>query len=379
MVRNYRRKTDRKIWTPGQLHLAIQNVVVQGKSCKSIAEIKQLSDQQEVSNSQEENTQWKGYERTFTEEQEEALARIIEDMESKLLGLSGLDVRKIAFQFAQKLNIAHRFNFEKEEAGKDWLRGFMSRHEMSLRKAEHTSSSRAYGFNKQAVQEFFVLLKKLLDEYNFTPDRIYNVDETGVSIVPKSSPKLVARRGRRQVGGLTAGERGENVTAEICMSASGVFMPPMLISPRVKENLELLHGAPPGAWAEYHKSGYMYATPANPVLLLLDGHATHIRNLKVIELAKSNGVEILCFPPHCTHKMQPLDVGFNGPLNINFGREVSNFQRQGNRVTLKNLFSIFGKAFLESAKMETAINAFRRCGIYHFNSEIFPDTEFAAS
>ncbi|OXU19111.1 hypothetical protein TSAR_009432 [Trichomalopsis sarcophagae] len=172
-------------------------------------------------------------------------------------------------------------------------------------------------------------------------------------------------------------------------------MPSMLIFSRVKENLELLHGAPPGAWAEYHKSGYMqtdiftrwfekfiefsHATPANPVLLLLDGHATHIRNLKVIELAKSNGVQVLCFPPHCTHKMQPLDVGFNGPLNINFGREVSKFQRQGNRVILKNLFSIFGKAFLESAKMDTAINAFRRCGIYPFNSEIFPDSEFAAS
>ena len=34
-------------------------------------------------------------------------------------------------------------------------------------------------------------------------------------------------------------------------------MPPLLIFPRVKENKEYLHDAPPGAWAQFHKSGYM--------------------------------------------------------------------------------------------------------------------------
>ena len=336
-----------------------------------------------------------GFQQTFTTEQEQGLALYLTEMETKLFGLDGSEVRKLAYEYAEKLQIPHKFNSQKKKAGKDWLRNFMSRHKFSHRKAEHTSSARANGFNKENVKEFFHLLKELMDEYNFTPDRIFNVDETGISIVPKTSPKIIARKGRRQVGGLTAGERGENVTAEICMSAAGTYMPPMLIFPRVKENQELLNDAPPGAWGEFHKSGYMQtdiftkwfekfvqfskATPENKVLLLLDGHVTHVRNLKVIDMAKENGVEILCFPPHCTHKMQPLDVGFNGPLNILFGKEVSAFQRQGNRVTLRNLFSIFGKAFIQAAKMETAINAFRRCGIYPYNSEIFPESDFSAS
>lgn len=405
MVRNYKRKTQ-KIWTDGQLHLAIQDVIKNGKSCKGVAQdygiprstlqkkIKACSESTSKGENSGEVPQCKGYVRIFNEEQEKALANIIETMENKLLGLDGVDVRRIAFEFAERLKVPHKFNFETKLAGKDWLRGFMTRHDLSHRKAEHTSSARANGFNKEAVQQFFKLLKDLFDKYQFTPDRIYNVDETGVSIVPKTSPRIIAKKGRRQVGGLTAGERGENVTAEICMSASGIFMPPLLIFPRVKENLELLHGAPPGAWAEYHKTGYMqtdiftrwfekfiefaHATPENPVLLLLDGHVTHVKNLKVIELAKNHGVEILCFPPHCTHKMQPLDVGFNGSLNINFGKEVNSFQRQGNRVTLKNLYSIFGKAFLQSAKMDTAINSFRRCGIYPYNPEVFPDSDFTA-
>ena len=171
------------------------------------------------------------------------------------------------------------------------------------------------GFNPKAVQVFFTLLKTVL-EHIFTPERIYNVDETSVSVVLKTSPKVIAAKGRRQVGGLTAAEIGETATAEICMSAGGAFMPPMMIFPRVKVNLDFLNNAPPGAWAEFHKSGYMQselfakwfekfitfsqATPENPVLFLLDGHASHVKNIKVIDLAQKNGVVVVCFSPHAS-------------------------------------------------------------------------------
>lgn len=178
-------------------------------------------------------------------------------MESKMMGLDATEVRKLAFQFAEKMKICHKFNAKKEIAGKEWLRGFMSQHNFSHRKPEHTSSARINSFNPVAVNDFFNILKQVLEQYNFTPDRIYNVDETGISVVPKTSPKIVATKGRKQVGGLTACERGETVTAEISMSATGEFMSPMLIFPRVKENLELLDGATSGAWAQFHKSGYM--------------------------------------------------------------------------------------------------------------------------
>lgn len=266
---------------------------------------------------------------------------------------------------------------------------------MSFRKAEHTSAARAYGFNEEAVKQFFTLLKEVYDKYHFSPDRIYNVDETGISVVPKSSPKVIAKKGKRQVGGKTVAERGETVTAEICMSAGGMFMPPMLIFPRVKVNEKLLEGAPPGAWAEFHKTGYMQtdifarwfekfieftqAKPDNPVLLLLDGHVSHVKNIKVIDLARSNGVVILCFPPHCTHKMQPLDVGFMAPLNSCFGKEISTLQRQHVVVNMQSLYSTFGKAFLKAAKMETAVNSFRKCGIWPYNPDVFTESDFAAS
>lgn len=271
----------------------------------------------------------------------------------------------------------------------------MKRHNLSIRKAEHTSKARANGFNEKSVSEFFELLKSIMLENDISPSNIYNVDETGISVVPKSGSKVVARRGRKQVGGLTAAERGETVTAEICMSASGAFMPPMLIFPRVRENPEFLVNAPPGSWAEFHRSGWIqediftrwfmkfiefsHPTKESPVLLLLDGHATHVKNLKVVELARENNVIIVCFPPHCTHRLQPLDVSFMKPLSHYYSEEVAIWQRQGHTVNLRNIFSLFGRAFMKASKVETAVNGFKKTGICPLNPLVFSKEDFATS
>ena len=52
------------------------------------------------------------------------------------------------------------------------------------------------------------------------------------------------------------------------------------------------------------------ASKINPVLLILDGHSTHTKNIELIDLSRENGVVLLCLPPHCSHIMQPLDVSY---------------------------------------------------------------------
>ena len=50
-----------------------------------------------------------------------------------------------------------------------------------------------------------------------------------------------------------------------------------------------------------------------PVLMLLDNHDSHL-SVRVLEYAKENGVVMLSFPAHCSHKLQPLDCSIFGPL-----------------------------------------------------------------
>lgn len=58
-----------------------------------------------------------------------------------------------------------------------------------------------------------------------------------------------------------------------------------------------------------------YPTAEERVLLILDGHATHANNLKVLLLAKKNHVDILVLTTHATHWLQPLDDSFMFPLS----------------------------------------------------------------
>ena len=49
------------------------------------------------------------------------------------------------------------------------------------------------------------------------------------------------------------------------------------------------------------------------VVLFVDGHHSHL-TLELIELARERGVHLVCFPPHMTHILQPLDVSVYHPL-----------------------------------------------------------------
>lgn len=303
------------------------------------------------------------------------------------------DLRELAYQLAVRNGIGHRFN--NQTAGQDWVSGFLKRHPtLTLRTPESTSGARAMGFNKVSVDKFFLLLTKVVDKHKLTASQIYNCDETGITVNPKSNSKIIALKGKRQVGLLTSADRGETVTALLCMSASGAYMPPMLIFPRKRMQQEFEMGLPPGGWAEVHSSGWITldtffawfkkfvtfsnASKTSPVLLILDGHSTHTKNLNVIDYARDNGVSMLCIPPHCSQRLQPLDVAFMNPLSRYYSEELRKWLRSnpGKVVTLFQISTIFGAAYIQCANMRTAISAFKATGIWPTDPSIFKEEDF---
>lgn len=250
------------------------------------------------------------------------------------------------------------------------------------------------GFNAVVVNKFFKLWENTIDKYNFSPDRIFNCDETGISSVGKCNPKIIAQKGKKQIGSIASAERGKTVTIEICMSASGNFMPPMFIFPRVRMKDCLLDNAPPNSTAMCHKTGWMQldiffewfkkfvswsrASKENMVLLLLDDHMSHTKNIKVIDYARDNGVVILCFPPHCTHRLQPLDVGFMKPLSTYYSEEVKKWLRvhPGRVVAQEDIAGLFAEAFYKAPTIKIAINSFKATGIWPTNPDVFSESDF---
>ena len=169
-----------------------------------------------------------------------------------LYGLTTVDVRRLAYDLAEKLGLKHNFSAETKMAGRDWLRGFFKRHEdLAIRRpqAQCTNVARAVRFNRPKVHQFFELYRSQLEMSIYTSARIWNMDETGVTNVQKPG-KIVATKGVRQVGKMTSGERGATVTVICGMNAVGTYLPPMFIFPRKRMVASLMIGAP------YQSVGY---------------------------------------------------------------------------------------------------------------------------
>ena len=78
----------------------------------------------------------------------------------------------------------------------------------------------------------------------------------------------------------------------------------------------------------------------------MDNHISHL-SIEAIDMAKENGLCLLTFPRHCSHKLQPLDIGVYGP----FKRYYSSFcdswmtSNPGKPLSIYEVAELSGHAF----------------------------------
>lgn len=221
------------------------------------------------------------------------------------------------------------------------------------------------------------------------------MDETGITNVPSPS-KIIATKGQRTVGKVTSGERGATVTVICAMRAAGAFLPPMFIYPRKRMIAALLTGTPPQSvgytsasgwtdsdlfikWLE-HFVGFTNASKNNPHIIILDGHHSH-KTLSAVTFARDNGLHLVTLPPHCTHKMQPLDRTYFKSLKSGYNVAADSWMvsHPGKRITFFDMAGIFGTAFLRTATPDKAIHGFKCSGLWPFDPMVFNDDDFQAA
>ena len=224
------------------------------------------------------------------------------------------------------------------------------------------------------------------------------MDESGISTVQKRCQKVSGQKGKKQIGSLSSGERGTTTTIVCCVNASGThYVPPMVIFKRKQVPPELGDGAPPGTVVACSDSGWMDGErfaqwlkhfvqcvkpcPDKKVLLVLDGHKSHTKNLQAIEIARDNNVIKLSLPPHTTHKTQPLDRAFFKPLQTFYDQAAEKWLRTnpGRSITCYQIGRLFGEAYVMAATMRVAIKGFEASGIWPCSRNVFQEQDFAPS
>lgn len=331
----------------------------------------------------------------FGKENEDRLSRHILIMQRRGFPLTRDDLRTIAYQFAQQLNIKHRFNSQVEKAGYDWLSLFLSRHpEVSIRKSEGVSIARTMAMNRKEVEEYFSLLENTLEENNLfgKPANIFNIDETGLQLNSRPG-EVLARKGSKAVATVTSTERGETITLVVCCNAEGNFLPPAVIMKGKNKKKEWEDDLPPGSVLFMsQKSAYINASiflqwlrehfvprkPIGKVLVILDGHASHVNSVEMLEFAESNDIIILCLPSHTTHYLQPLDRSFFKSLKSHFYESCRLWLRNhsGRRITRYQFGELLSASWGKAATTQNGSSGFKATGILPFNRDILPDYAF---
>lgn len=405
MVRTYKKKRSKPDVQEDDMQAAISAVREQNLSIRKAAAIYGLTHTALFYRLKNKHDSEKKYvskytaKQVFTVQQEAMLKTYILQSSKINYGLTYVEIRKLAFSYAKLLECNYPSNWDKSNmAGIDWLQGYMKRHDqLALRKPENTSLARATSFNKTNVTEFQDNYERALQLYPFTAEKIYNLDETGITTVVQA-PHVVAKKGAKQVGQAVSAERGQLVTMCAIVNACGNSVPPVFVYPRARFHDNMLKGAPPGSlglpnsptsgWMTgplfvrvlEHIQKYTKCSKDDPILILMDNHESHC-TLEAVIYARDHGMILVTFPPHCTHRLQPLDVAVMGPFKGKLSVAQNDWltSNPGKTLTIHDLAGLANIAYSTAFSIKNITSGFSKPGIWLFSRNAFTDEDFEAA
>ena len=287
---------------------------------------------------------------------ERSLLRSIDLLAEWKVPMTGLDIRLSVKEYLDHSGV-NNFRFKQNCPGVDWLRGFIARHKLSKRLADNVKPARAE-ITREAVITYFDNLEASLA--GVEPNNLVNYDETNVTDEP-GAIAVVCRRGLRRVERKIQHSKAA-ISLMYCGSASGEFLPPMVVYKSKNCYLEWTRRAPEGTIFDCSKSGWFDArcferwftelflpqvegVPGTKVLIG-DNLASHFTQ-PVIQACVDNDIRFVCLIPNATHLLQPLDVAVFRPLKIAWRSYSAKLEKGSTH--LKNIKGHSGQGWIQDS------------------------------
>ena len=188
--------------------------------------------------------------------------------------------------------VSNKGKMKKKKISDGWWHRFVERQKglLVLRKGDSTSFLCMDAMNEDTLKQYFSLLEDTLKENDLinSPTKLYNVDETGIPLDPKT-PRIVTVKGTRKVRYQSTGRKGQ-ITVVACGNAAGQVIPPLIIFDAKNIRQAWMKNEVPGTMYGSSDKGWINtdlfeswfyehflpnAIDDRPLLLLLDGHSSH--------------------------------------------------------------------------------------------------------
>jgi hypothetical protein len=110
-----------------------------------------------------------------------------------------------------------------------WMREWRRQHpELTLRILQALEIARARGLYRDNVKSFYENVQILYSLHKYTPDRIWNCDESGVQARKNGGGVVIARTGARRVHSVVPDQR-EWLSVLVCINGIGKTIPSFYI------------------------------------------------------------------------------------------------------------------------------------------------------
>ena len=227
------------------------------------------------------------------------------------------------------------------------------------------------------------------------PELFLNVDETSVEVgLPR---KIILPPGESRATKVDKFNFSSHITAMVTINATGDDFTPYVITPlkRMPKDLTKLVaskkiniGGSTNGWmddecfAEWTswlitrvaeiRQLYNYA-PDTRAILLLDGHGSR-NNAAVMHSFKEAHIDVVIFPPHMTHIMQPFDRVIARPLKdclSRIAREMINDCPDDLQDSVPIMRAVQVRSLIDACRVATTAHncqvAFAECGLYPYD------------
>lgn len=331
--------------------------------------------------------QKRGRKTALSHDDESKLAKHIKDLAKWGFALTSREVKQIVSEYVQLNEIQNPFSKNKNMPGKDWFSNFVKRHNLSIQKLEKLEMTRRTATaDPFIIFGFYSVLEEQLKRLNLKgkPNQVWNLDE---SFVPSDPARVKCVTGKGQIAHRNImGSGKDNTSFLACCSAAGALIAPLFIFQG--NNLWTTWKGTndlPGTMYAVSEKGYMTSeifssfffkfcetVKERPLLLILDGHTTHL-SVDVLSHAVRENITILKLPPHTTETLQPLDKACFKPFKDQWNHELHTWQRQNQRkITRAELVDLVCKIWHRSITKTAIIKGFASTGIFPFNMEKYP-------
>lgn len=294
------------------------------------------------------------------------------------------DIRNMVQQYCITTN--QHDEWKENGPGIEFIRCFEKRwqHVITKRKPELVTSSRAKDLSKDAIAIFFDMVRIVYEENNLfdKPNCIFNCDETGFNTDEKAK-SCFFRRGMKFTPILNPSCGKALYTVLFTGSADGKIMPPLIVFKGKYLHNTWCTGGPPGTKYAVTQSGWMEdyvfenwlqdsfvpykiqeVGNEQPVVLFIDGHASHL-TYKIVACAKEYNIILICFPPNSSHALQPFDVGYFSPMKKVWRNVLRNFFRESRLQSVdKAVFPSLLKCLVEKSNSKNISSGFLGAGLF---------------